>query len=360
MWIRFGAVGALPVWTVPALVFSAALFVTLRAAAWFTRWLEDLGDLLNFTPGLLSFVSALGANIPNYAASLVAFASGQAAVGLGVIVGSNIYNVAIILGLVTFVAPGGRGIALAPPEMRDARRVAWLAAGMGVSTWLSVRLFTAADPWPLSLLPQVIPGAALMSLLTIGLFVGLLLHALQRDLKTLPQSIASEEAPPMSTRGALPPSSSRLLPSPAAIIVGCGFALGLALAGVIVMVQAGQVVGEEMRLPPAVLGLLVLAVATSLPNTVVAYQLARTARAEACVEEILSSNGVNLALGAALPALVWGIRVVDPAFLSIDLPLLFGLGFVAVMLLYVRRIPRLVGVGLIGLYVLWIMTYLLQ
>jgi Ca2+/Na+ antiporter len=104
----------------------------------------------------------------------------------------------------------------------------------------------------------------------------------------------------------------------------------------------------------------VLAVATSLPNTVVAYQLARSARAEACVEEILSSNGVNLALGAALPALVWGIRAVDPAFLSIDLPLLFGLGLVAVTLLYVRRIPRLVGVGLIGLYVLWIMTYRLQ
>jgi cation:H+ antiporter len=126
------------------------------------------------------------------------------------------------------------------------------------------------------------------------------------------------------------------------------------------MVQAGQVVGEETRLPPAILGLLVLAVATSLPNTVVAYQLARTARAEACVEEILSSNGVNLALGAALPALVWGIRIVDPAFLSVDLPLLFVLGLVAVTLLYVRRIPRLVGVGLIGLYVLWIMTYLLQ
>ena len=70
-------VSVFPVWTVPTLIFSAALGVALRAAAWFTRLLEDLGDRWSFSPGLLSFLSALGANIPNYAASLAAFAGGH-------------------------------------------------------------------------------------------------------------------------------------------------------------------------------------------------------------------------------------------------------------------------------------------
>lgn len=350
----FSLAGPFPVWTLPALVFGAALVVALRAAAWFTRLLEDLGDHWDFSPGLLSFVSALGANIPNYAASLVAFVSGHAPVGLGIIVGSNVYNLAVILGLVTFAAPGGRGIALAPLEMRDARRVAWLAAAMGVTTWLSVRLFTSPVPWPVSLPPQ---AAALVSLLTIGLFVGLLVHALQR----VPHSVASRPTPaPTLKPDALPMSTSRLAPSAAPTIVGCVFALGLALAGVIIMVQAGQVVGEEVQLPPAVLSLVALAVATSLPNTVVAYQLARTARAEACIEEILSSNGINLALGAALPALVWGVRIADPSLLRVDLPLLSALGLAVAALLHARGIPRVVGAGLLGLYALWVVSHVLM
>src|SRR5260370_13132573 len=179
----FSLAGPFPVWSLPALVFVAGLVVALRAAAWFTRLLKDLGDHWDFSPGLLSFLSALGANIPNYAASVVAFASGHAPVGLGIIVGSNVYNLAVILGLVTFAAPGGRGIALAPLEMRDMRRVAWLAAVMGVTTWLSVGLFTSPDSWPLPLLP---PAASLVSLLTRRLFVGLLLHALPH----VPHSLA--------------------------------------------------------------------------------------------------------------------------------------------------------------------------
>src|SRR5215469_11753584 len=96
-----------PAWILPALLFCAALGVSLRAAAWFTGLVEKLGDRWDFSPGLLSFVSALGANIPNYAAAIVAFASGQGSIGLGIIIGSNIYNLAVILGLVAFVSRNG-------------------------------------------------------------------------------------------------------------------------------------------------------------------------------------------------------------------------------------------------------------
>ena len=144
----FSLAEPLPVWIVPALVFGAALLVTLRAAAWFTRQLEELGDRWSFSPGLLSFVSALGANVPNYAASAVAFAGRHASIGLGIIVCSNVYNLAVILGLVTIAAPGGRGIALPPDELRDARRVGWLVATMGIMTWVTILLFASPLPWP--------------------------------------------------------------------------------------------------------------------------------------------------------------------------------------------------------------------
>src|SRR5437763_4895018 len=92
------------------LFFVISLLVAVGASAWFTRRLEIISDLFDLSPGLLSLLGALGANVPNYVASLVAAVSGQLVVGLGIIVGSNIYNIAIILGISTFAAKAPRGI----------------------------------------------------------------------------------------------------------------------------------------------------------------------------------------------------------------------------------------------------------
>src|SRR5260370_36271786 len=93
-------------------IFLISLLIAGGAAASFTRRLEVLSDIWHFSPGLLSLLGALGANIPNYAASLDAAISGQIGVGIGIIIGSNIYNIAIILGLVAFAAAARQGVAL--------------------------------------------------------------------------------------------------------------------------------------------------------------------------------------------------------------------------------------------------------
>ena len=332
----------LPVWLVPTLVFSAALGVALRASAWFTRLLEDLGDRWGMSPGLLSFLSALGANIPNYAASLSAFAGGHGSIGLGIIVGSNIYNLAVILGLVTFASPGGRGITLASAEIPDVRRVARLVASMALMTWLT---FMLLDLGHATSLPLALPLAAAADVLALCLFLGLIVHALQRTPQHEPIRAASDAA------------VSR---SPVRLPILSALALALALAGVIVMVRAGELDAVDIHLPPAILSFIVLAVATSLPNTVVAYQLARTARTSASVEEVLSSNGVNLALGMAVPLLLWRDGVMaDPLLLWLDMPLLCILGLVALALVRAHRIPRLVGAGLLAAYALWVLVHIL-
>lgn len=332
----------LPVWLVPTLVFSAALGVALRASAWFTRLLEDLGDQWGMSPGLLGFVSALGANIPNYAASLSAFAGGHGSVGLGIIVGSNIYNLAVILGLVTYASPGGHGILLASSEGRDASRVARLVASMALMTWLTFVLWGLGHA---TSLPLALPLAAVANVLTLCLFLGLIVHALQRAPRHEPVRAASDAAVFQSTVR-LP-----ILSAPA---------LGLALVGVIEMVQAGELDAVAIHLPPAILSFFVLAVATSLPNTVVAYQLARTARTSASVEEVLSSNGINLALGIAVPLLLWRVGIMtEPLLLWLDMPLLCILGLAALALVRVGRLPRMVGLGLLATYALWVAVHIL-
>jgi cation:H+ antiporter len=111
---------------------------------------------------------------------------------------------------------------------------------------------------------------------------------------------------------------------------------------------------------PAVLaGLLVLAVATSLPNTVVAVSLVRTGRSAACVEEIFSSNSINAALGIALPLLLWRDLLQDHLLLLLDGPFLVLLTVGAIVFVHHGRISRVVGLLLLLSYALWVGIHLL-
>src|SRR6202035_5162289 len=98
-----------------------------------------------------------------------------------------------------------------------------------------------------------------------------------------------------------------------------------------------------LHIPPVLAGLLVLAVATSLPNLVVAFLLARANQESACVEEVFSSNSINSTLGIALPILFWHATVGDSLLLLLDTPLMVALTLVALFCVRWQRVSRLVG-----------------
>lgn len=327
MWVAVAA------WGIPLLAFAAALVVALRATAGFTRLLEALGDHWQVSAGLLGFVSAIGANMPNYVAALTASAGRQPLVGQQIIIGSNVYNLAIILGIAVFAVPGARGIVLRKADAEDVVTVLHLALAMAATTMLTFLLLESTQ----TLAPAAV--GVVVILLTLGLFLRLAMHAFQR-------------VPAVHDR----PKETRVtrIRSPARAAVLALVALAVAMGSVVIMVQAGQRFGAAAHLPSALLSLVVLAVATSLPNTVVGYQLARAARVTASLEELLSSNCVNLALGSALPLLIWRPRLHDPWLLVLDTPLMLVLTLALLLAVRAGRIPRVMGVGLMGVYLAWV------
>lgn len=104
-------------------VFVISLLIVVEASALFTRRLEIISDRLRFSPGLLGLLGALSANIPNYVAALDAAVSHRINIGIGIIIGSNIYNIAVILGLSAIAFPTHQGITLSQHEAQDARVV---------------------------------------------------------------------------------------------------------------------------------------------------------------------------------------------------------------------------------------------
>lgn len=336
-------------------VFLFSLVIALGASAWFTRRLEVLSDHFRFSAGLLSLLGALGANIPNYVASLTAAISGQVGSGIGIIIGSNIYNIAIILGISTFAAPAGRGMVLVRKEARDASLVGMVALTMMFTSALAVGALTWKE-----VLPARTPTLFLVSLalfvfnvLTLGLFGVLSFHALQREPEVAFPAEGKAEAPDEEVR-----RTAKRWPATVRVLSEVIVALGLALGAVVVMVEAGQTIATDVHLPEAVLSLIILAIATSLPNTVVAFTLARTGRFSASIEEVFSSNSVNVALGVALPLLFWSNAQSARSLVVFDAPLMVALTLIALLRVKKQSVSRLIGWLLILVYIGWITIHL--
>ncbi len=340
-----------------SVVFLASLLIAIGSSAWFTRRLEAICAALDWPPSLLSLLGALGANIPNYAASIVAISGHEMEVGLGIIIGSNIYNIAIILGIVTFAVPHRDGIVLKVRMAHDVRTVA-LYTLTGMLTTLCGVWFLPGTPlvslFRVPLLFTILLTIVMVTM--VALFGGLILHALRRTHYDHDESLTV----PMLWRMARQKWVSAVPLRQLLIWIGEALlALVTALGAVVVMVQSGQSLTSALHMPQVLAGLLVLAVATSLPNTIVAFILARTDREASCVEEIFSSNSINATLGIALPVLFWHSVVHDQLLLWLDAPLMVVLTLAGLLCVLRRRVDRIVGALLLLSYVAWVIVHVL-
>ena len=84
------------------LVVGAAF--SLAASAILVIRIERLGERLKLTEAMLGLVAALAADAPEITSAATALARGQHAVGVGVVLGSNVFNLAALLGLGAVVA----------------------------------------------------------------------------------------------------------------------------------------------------------------------------------------------------------------------------------------------------------------
>ncbi len=341
----------LSMFPVALLLFLISLVVVMMTAAWFTRRLEALCEMFGLSIGTLSLLSAIGANIPNYAASALAIVGGHADVGIGIIVGSSIYNIAIILGLCTLASREAPGITLNTQEAQDTRGIAWFA----LAITLGILVVTALLPSTVASVQSAQAGPAhfvllLANLAVLIVFGALTTHILRRS-HPAPSSPLVTHSPDHLSRS----------PSVRALRLGAEVVLTLAIAlvGVLVMVQSGQALSTDIHLPQELTGLVVLAVATSLPNTVVAVSLARTGEAAASVEEIFSSNSIIMALGIALPLLFWQGALFDRSILFLDVPLAIVITLGMLVGVFRRRMSRTFGVALLCIYAAWVIVHLI-
>ena len=139
------------------LIFAVSLGATLVAAAVFAERLDVIGHRLELPESLIGVLTAAGADAPELSSAVVALATGANAVGLGVVVGSNVFNIAAMLGLSAVVV--GR-VRLAPEALALEGGVA-----LAVTVIVALLVFGVLPAWAtvLLVLLVLVPYAIVIS-----------------------------------------------------------------------------------------------------------------------------------------------------------------------------------------------------
>jgi len=273
-----------------AVLFAVAAAVSLTASLVLVTRLERVGERLGLSEALLGLVAALAADAPEITAAVAAMTSRQQRLGAGVVIGSNVFNLAALLGLGALVA-GRIGLHRRAVVLSGAVAV-WVAAVcLAVVTGLVPAVAGLVLAAAVVILYAVLLGASPRRLQRLGLPAGWT--------SWLCSAVAEEE---LELREAIRPEPATR--RDAAEAAGAVLAV---VAASVVMERSAAALGARLAVPEIVVGALVLAAVTSLPNAVAAVYLATRGRGAATLSTALNSNTLNVTAGLLIPAAVIGL-----------------------------------------------------
>ena len=273
----------------------AALFLVSGLVSLLFSWLlvtaiERVGARLALTEGLLGMLAALAADAPEITAAVAALAGHHSRIGTGVVIGSNVFNLAALLGLAAVLA--GR-IALH-------RRVIELNGA--VALWICVicLLVVVGALSPLAgLLATGIALAPYVVILGLGIERLTRLRLPAAWTGWLSSAVEQEE---LELEVAIHPRRGEARDGVLAAV-----AVLVVVGASVAMERTAAKLGTRHAVPEIVTGALVLAAVTSLPNAVAASYLAARGRGAAVLSTALNSNAINVLAGLLLPATLVGL-----------------------------------------------------
>ena len=301
---------------------TAGLFVLLVGGWLLVKAAARLSLAFGISPLIVgATVVALGTSSPELSVSVVAALEQSSGLAVGNIVGSNITNVLLVLGIASLIRPMDVHPSLLRWEMPvlAAAVVAVIVAGLT------------------GMIGQLV-GA--------GLFVGLIAFVVISLWRHREREIL--QAPEELTFARVPLSNPGIAREVFFLLAGIGaLALGSELT-----VHGAVGIAERVGLSDVAIGLTVIAIGTSLPEVVTSAVAAYHGEREIAVANIVGSNIFNLLGVLGLTAAISTLPIGSELY-TFEIPVLAA--STAVLFLFARtnsRIVRWEGVALVGLFVI--------
>ena len=283
-------------------LFVLALAVTLVAAATFARRLDRLGAKFGLSEVSIGLLTAVAADGPEVSSALAALIKGSHDASVGVIVGSNTFNLAAMIGVSVLLA----GCVQVP------RKTLLLEGTVGLAvTAIVIALLLGWVP----VVVAIILLACVVAPYLVLVLGGYELACRMRLSRLARLVLKRDNTEPDHGRHAIPEFATHRQ------VVLMAVDLALIVGGSLGMVQAALALGDHWGVASGLVGALILGPLTSLPNALTGIRLGLARRGSALVTEALNSNTINLVAGIALPSL-FVVLTVTSAKAQLDLALL--------------------------------------
>ena len=282
-------------------------------------------------------IAALAANTPEISSAVTALLVGQHDIGVGIIIGSSIFNLAALLGLSALIAGG--------LPVRRQGIIFDGAASLMVILVLVLLVFRFISA-PVSLM--------LLMLLLVPYIIVSSLKPDQIKKWRLPEKVYAFLIVVIAqTRHAS--SEPKMVISKSWSWAWMG---GLALIAIIVtsmgMVRSAIFLSSAWGISTAIVGMLILAALTGIPNVITSIRLALGRRGTAVMSESLNSNTLNILFGICVPAAILSFAPLSERNIF-SVWWLVGTTVTALVLLYFNRgLNRMAGAIIVGLYLVFV------
>ena len=316
--------------TVLFLILGLALLVV--GAEFLVRGSSRLAAALGISPLVIGLtVVAFGTSAPELAVSIQSSLAGSANIVLGYVVGSNIFNVLLILGLSALVIP-----------LTVSRQLIRL----DVPLMIGVSLLTLALGWDQRI--GRLEGALLFAKLVA--YTVFLVRQSRKESKKRAQDEFSEEYSAKES-----PSLLMWLKNLGLVVGG----LGLLVLGSDWLVDSAVAIAQAFGVSDLVIGLTVVAAGTSMPELVTSIVAAKKGERDIAVGNIVGSNIFNILCVLGLSSLISPTGVaVEMAALRFDIPVMIAVAFACFPIFFTGMVISRREGGLFSLYYLAYTAYL--
>ena len=298
-------------------IFVAAIAALLWASDRFVESAERIGLSLGISPFIIGVtIVAFGTSLPELATSIVSVLDGTSQIVIGNVVGSNITNIALVLGLTAVVV---KTIDLEDDLWHIDIPFLWGSAFLLYFTVVdgSLSLFECA-----------------LFLIGIGIFLA---YSFKDQAKA-----DKADCPSAGWKDYL-------------LLVLGGAVVSLSASYVIAAITAISLI---LNIAPSVIALSAVAVGTSLPEVAVSLAAARKGKASIAVGNAIGSNIFNTFIVMAIPRF-FGPLVIPPEIIATYLPLMIVMTVLLGVMSNNGKITRWEG-GVLLLFYAWYFSAIIQ
>jgi len=323
-----------------ALPLIAGLALLMLGGELFVRGAVQIAERMGVSPLLIGLtLVGFGTSTPELVTSVKASLAGSPGIAVGNIVGSNIANILVILGLAALITPIAVGRGALQRDGTIGTAVALAFAGVGIFGMLD---------------------RAVGTLFLLGL-VAYVAYAWREERRGEPDHTAAfaktqafEEVHP---RGLHATNASAPGAGWKGVALSVGFAFGglaLVVLGGGLLVDGAVALARGLGVSETVIGLTIVAIGTSMPELVTSVIAALRRHADVALGNVLGSNIYNI-LGIGGATALLAPTTVPEAIIAYDVWVMLGAS--ALLLLLGRsgwRIGRREGAALLALYVAYV------